>query len=67
MVVLRMSIIPFYGSLHNISGERIGAVPWSEVSAESLWVARKRVEWTVVLLKRAYVAQDCIESGSRFS
>ena len=36
MVVLRMSIIPFYGSFHKTLGERIGAVPWSEVPAESL-------------------------------
>ena len=51
MVVLRMSIIPFYGLLHKALGERIGAVPWSEIPAESLRVAWKRVEWTVVPLK----------------
>ena len=50
MVVLRMSIISFNGSLHRTLWEGIGAVPWSEAPAESLRIAWKRVEWTVVLL-----------------
>ena len=51
-VVLRMSIISFNGSLHRTLWEGIGAVPWSEAPMESLRIAWKRVEWTVVLLER---------------
>ena len=53
-VILRMSIISFNGSLHRLL-EGIGAVPWSEAPAypaESLRIAWKHVEWTVVLLER---------------
>ena len=50
VVVLRMSIISFNGSPYKVLGGRTGAVPWSEAPAESLRIAWKRVEWTVVLL-----------------
>ena len=58
MVVLRMSTIPFNGSPHKTWGVRIGALPWSEPSLESLEFAWKRVDWTVILLKHIGCAQS---------
>ena len=57
VVVLRMSIVSFNGSPYKTLGGRTGAVPRSEAPVESLRIVWRRVEWTIVLLKRVGCTQ----------